>query len=352
MKQGSQKLQNFGKRPDSGVWMSLTKSMSGLAADLITIFVSQMLGEEGKDIVKDFYKKGVLVESEGAIGADLSEFNLPFYILIKSDGSGLYSTKDIALAKQKFEKFKIDRSLYLVDVSQSLHFQQLFKTLELMGFKQASKCKHIPYGMVTLPEGKMSSRSGNIILFSKLREKLLRRITADFLENYRGEWSDKEIEKAAHAISVGTIRYGMLNQENAKNIVFDLKEWTARSGNTGPYLMYAYARIQSILRDLQTSDFDKVNWNVLQHETEHELLRWLVEYHLVVEKCAEKLEAHQLCIYLYELARAFSRMYSECSVLRAETEELRMARAALIKSVAIVLKHGLGLLGINVVERM
>ena len=315
-------------------------------------FSESDVGGEGKQIVKEYYKKGVLVESEGAIGADLSAYKLPFNILIKSDGSGLYSTKDIALAKQKFEKFGIDRSLYLVDVSQSLHFQQLFKTLELMGFKQAPKCKHIPYGMVMLPEGKMSSRKGNIILFTELQERLVNKITSEYLESYRGDWSDAEISDAARAISVATIRYGMLNQENAKNITFDLDEWTSRSGNTGPYLMYAYARIKSILRELGEEDFQKADWNLLQHETEHELIRWLVEYHDVVKRSADKLESQQLCIYLYELARAFSRMYSECSVLKAESDELRMARAALAKSVSLVLQHGLGLLGITVIERM
>jgi len=151
-------------------------------------FFESEVGDRGKAIALDFFEKGVLVKSEGAIGADLSAWNLPFLLLIKSDGAGLYATKDIALAREKFEKFHVDRSIYVVDASQSLHFQQVFRTLELMGYERARHCHHLAYGLVMLPEGKMGSRKGNVILFSQLRERLTAKITADDLEDYRGKW--------------------------------------------------------------------------------------------------------------------------------------------------------------------
>ncbi|MCB0347311.1 MAG: arginine--tRNA ligase [Bdellovibrionales bacterium] len=276
--------------------------------------------------------------------------------MLKSDGTGLYSTKDLALAKLKFDTFHIDKSVYIVDVAQSLHFQQVFKTLELMGYKQADKCFHLSYGMVVLPDGKMSSRKGNVILLNQLKEKLETQIYKDFLSGYEGLWSKEEISEAIRNISVATIKYGMLNQDNNKNIVFDLKEWTARTGNTGPYLMYAYARTRSILREVE-SKFGKLNsatadWSLLKHETEERVLNKMQQFHTTVAKASEKYEPQGLCIYLYELSKDFSRMYDQCSVLHAEDEALRTSRALLVDACGRVIQTGLNLLGIKTLERM
>ncbi len=314
-------------------------------------FFESEVGQTGKEIVLDYYKKGLFIQSEGAIGVDLTKYNLPFFLLLRSNGTGLYSTKDVALAVRKFKEFRIDRSIYVVDVRQSLHFQQLFRTLELIGFSQASKCHHLSYAFVEGAHGEMSSRAGTAIAFSKLKETLLTKIHREFLDPYRGEWPDEEIETAARNVAVATIRYGMLNQDNNKNIVFDLDEWTARTGNTGPYLLYAYARTASIQREVGTLTTPP-QWSELVDESERQLLLRLSGFVEAILRSVERYEPQLLCIYLYDLAKEFSRMYAQCSVLKAPTEELKSARLALVSSTGKVLKEGLNLLGISTLERM
>jgi len=316
------------------------------------VFFESELGEPSKAIVREFQAKGVFVESEGAVGADLSDDDLGFCVLIKRDGTALYATRDLALAKRKFEEFGIDRSLYVVDSAQSLHFQQVFKCLERMGYAQAARCEHLPYGQVVLPDGKMSSRKGNVILFSQLEERLLTKIHADFLDKYAGEWEQSEIDEAAHWIAMATMRYGMLNQVHNSKIVFDLDEWSARTGNTGPYLLYAYARTRSILREVGEVDGALVDWSLLTHETETDVLGLLADYPRYVERAAEGLLPQILCAYAYDLAKRFSRMYKECSVLHAESDALRATRLALIDATGRVIQHALSLLGIRTLERM
>ena len=315
-------------------------------------FFESELGEESKALVREHLGDGVFIESEGAIGADLSEHGLGFCVLIKTDGTALYATRDLALARRKFEEFGVDRSLYVVDDAQSLHFKQVFKCLELMGYEQASRCQHLAYAQVVLPDGKMSSRKGNVILFSQLEERLLERIQTDFLEKYRGEWPDEELEEAAHAIALATMRYGMLNQVHSSKIVFDLEEWTARSGNTGPYLMYAYSRTRSILRQAGEARPELVDWGLLEHQLESDLLGHLADYPRQVERAADELLPQILCAYTYELCRRFSRWYKECSVLHAESEALAATRRELVDAVGRVVQHALSLLGIPTIERM
>jgi len=183
----------------------------------------------------------------------------------------------VVLARKKFEKYQVDRSIYVVDVAQSHHFKQVFATLKRMGYQQAEKCVHLPYGVVTLPEGKMATRSGNIILFRELVKLLSEEIQNKFLskftkkerpkeqdghdenenENEDDGWNEEEIEEAERAISVGTIRYGMLNHPTNKDIVFDLKKWTLSTGDTGPYLMYQCARVASISRSVSIESLEQ-----------------------------------------------------------------------------------------------
>ncbi|MFM1847253.1 MAG: hypothetical protein RL417_727 [Pseudomonadota bacterium] len=315
-------------------------------------FFESEFGEAGKEIARDFHKRGILVQSEGAVGADLSKFGLGFCILIKRDGTANYATRDLALARKKFEQYKIDRSIYVVDDQQTHHFKQVFKVLELAGYEQVKKCFHLAYAQVVLPSGKMSSRKGTVIFFSELRERLLSRINSEFLEKYRGEWPAEEIDTAAHRIALATMRYGMLSQAADTKIVFDLDAWTNKSGNTGPYMMYAYARIRSIMRELGALDLASADYRLLSHETEQAVILELTRYHEVVEQSLAAYSPHILAGYVYELARAFSRMYQNCSVVNAETPALKVARAGLIDAVGNVLRHGLSLLGIETIERM
>lgn len=311
------------------------------------------VGEESKDIVLQAYKEGKLIKSDGAIGAQLGK-KLGFCVLLTSDGTGLYATKDIALAKLKFEKYQIERSVYVVDVGQSLHFQQVFAVLKLLGFKQASKCHHLSYGIVTLPEGKMSSRKGSVIYFSLLKRKLLESIYEEYLKKYENEWPKEEIEETNKRLAVATIKYGMLNQDTKKDIVFSLKEWIAKTGNTGPYIMYGYARIKSILRTVKVTDEEKklVDFGLLTNQKERVILNLLNEFLRLADQAATSYKPHYICVYLYTLAKQFNKMYEEVSVKNAETAALKATRLEFIRAVSVIMHQGMALLGIKTVERM
>jgi arginyl-tRNA synthetase len=332
----------------------LKETFAWLNCSFDHFFYESEYGETSKDLVREFQKKGVFVESQGAVGADLSKDGLGFCVLIKRDGTALYATRDLALAQRKFEEFKIDRSVYVVDAAQTLHFQQVFRCLELMGYEQVKKCFHCSYAQVVTPEGKMSSRKGKVILMSALKERLLSKIQSEFLDKYIGEWPDAERHEAARRIALATMRYGMLNVDNNSLVVFDMDAWTSKTGNTGPYMMYAYARTRSILRELgvQTLDLSEAKWELLTDETEIDVLRLINEYHSVIESACERYSPHLVCAYVYDLAKRFSRMYQQCSVLHAETPELKLARAGLVCASGLVIQHGLSLLGIETVERM
>ncbi len=320
-------------------------------------FFESQDGHEGKQIVIDGLNHGLFVESDGAIGADLSEQKMGFCILIKRDGTANYATRDIALAKRKFEQYGVDHSVYVVDTAQTLHFEQLFYCLETLGIAKQEQSTHVSYARVVTPSGEMSSRKGSVILFSDLKKQLTSQIMQQFLSKYEGDWSIEELEETNYRIALATVRYGMLLQENSSKVVFDLKEWCNRSGNTGPYLLYAYARIASILRE--GASLDSVNsvdsydaLELINSDAEKQLLLELGRFPEVAEKSAVTFAPSQIATYLFELTKAFSRFYHECPVLTAESDELKVARLKLCEGVQAVLKAGFNLLGIKPVERM
>eukprot|EP00494_Astrolonche_serrata_P031986 UN32255 len=247
-------------------------------------FFESQCSEPSLELVERYLKKGVFVKSEGAVGCRLDKNG--FCMLLKSNGSGLYATKDLALAEKKFNEFKVDRSLYVVDASQSLHFKQVFGTLDKMGFKQSEKCIHLPYAMVVLPDGKMSSRAGNVILFDDLKKQLAETLDENIIKNLTFDEATKnEIRKAC---SVGSIRYGMLDHDVQKDITFDIKQWTKLDGgNTGPYMMYQCARVKSIVRKVEPDPKAKVNLSLLTDESSQQLLLELSQFQSVVKRTLE-----------------------------------------------------------------
>jgi len=322
-------------------------------------FYESEYGESSKALVREYQEKGVFVESEGAIGVDLSDDKLGFAILTKSNGTATYASRDLVLARQKFDDFQIDRSVYVVDSAQSLHFSQVFKALEKMGYAQGANCHHHAYGRVVLaddsnPAGfrQISSRAGDATLFSELRNGLEARVRMEHLDNYEGDWEEEEIAEAAHLISLAAIRYGMLRQSNDSMIVFDLERWTEAKGDTGPYLLYAYARLQSIKRQMNKDASPDADWSLLAHEKEADLVAALNDYHAVVDRAAREYAPNHICAYAYDLCRKFSRFYKLCSIKNAETPELQLARLSLADAVGRTLKSALSLLGIRVIDRM
>lgn len=317
-------------------------------------FFESEVGEESRQLVIKAEQDGILKKSNGAIIADLQDQKLGVAVLLKSNGAGLYATKDLSLAQKKFETFAVDKSIYVVDAGQTLHFKQVFKVLEMLGYEQAKKCVHLPYGLVVLPYGKMSSRASTVIVFNDLVALLDKQITADYLKSFEGVWSPEEIAEALRTLSVAVIKYGMLNHEVNKNIVFKMKDWCGRTGDTGPYMLYAYARITSILRehaqdfDLKTVDYSTVT------RSEQLLLLSMAGFWDSLDSCAARNNPSTLCGYLFHLAKAMSSWYEldTSHIGKCQDAGRKGVMLALIKAVSEVLKKGLSILGIPVLERM
>ena len=316
------------------------------------IFYESEVDEEGRKIVIEGEEKGTFERSEGAIGVNLEAEDLGFFMLLKSDGNTLYATKDLALAQRKFDKFGVKRSIYVVGAEQTLHFKQVFATLKRMGYSQVEQCFHLPYALVMLPEGKMSSRAGNVILFSQLRKEIIESIQSAHLAEHRLDWSQQELSETAQKIAVAAIKYGMLNQDSNKQIVFSMKDWLISEGDTGTYLVYAYVRIRSIGRQISREISTDVDYSLLTHANEKILLRQLLDFNRTVLNSGEQCRPSLLARMLFEFSKDFSRAYNTCSVKHAETEKLQAARLLLFHCVAETLLQGLHLLGITPPERM
>ena len=316
-------------------------------------FYESEVSEPAQKVVDHYLEKGIFYEDQGAIGLDMSDQKLGFFMARKSDGNSPYITKDIALAEEKFRDFNIDFNVYVVGKEQEFHFNQLFNFLKIAKFENADKCYHLSYGHVKRPEGKMSSRLGNSFTFNDLTS-LVNEKVAENLEKYQGDWSKSEIEETQRKLSVGAIKYGMLSSDPKKDIVFEPDNWIRFDGNSGPYLMYSYSRCQSILAKGKDQGLSPSmdNLNLLSHEIEGDLIFYLYKFNIMVNVALENLKPSVLCHYLYELAKTFSQFYVQVPVLKEGTNEEKEARLSLIESYSVVLKKGLELIGITPPAKM
>ena len=317
-------------------------------AKFVHFFYESEVSEESQSIVEEYIDKGIFKESQGAWGVDLEKDKLGFFMARKSDGTTLYITKDLALARRKFEQFKIDRSVYVVGSEQKFHFQQLFKVLELMGFEQASQCYHLSYGHVVLASGKMSSRHGNTFTCQDLIENTLNDLD-EKLERYKDTWTQDKIKDTAHKLAVGAIRYGMLSSDPNKEIVYDPENWISFEGDSGPYLSYSYSRAKSILRKSQIDEESLVNYFDLEHDVEFQLLRFIYNFNAAVSKSCQQSKPSLLAHHLYDMSKCFNKLYAKVKILEASNKESKLA---LIKAFTLTLKQGLSLLGITPPEKM
>lgn len=308
------------------------------------------------EFAKKLYAEGKLVKDQGAIGMDLNDDKLGFCLLIKSDGTGLYATKDVELARVKFDEFGVKKNIYIVDTRQSHHFKQVFKVLEKIGFEQAKDCYHLPYDVVELPDGAMSSRKGNIVPLMELIGRMEDTIISKYLEKYRGEWTDDEIEQTAKKLANGAIKYGMVRVDNNRKIVFDFEEWLRLDGETGPYLQYVYARIMSLCNKLDYDRLKKLQddfiWKKLHHPSEIELMVKLMSFNQIAIQSATSLKTLPLTSYLYDLGKLYNQFYLQCPIGKIEDQELKLERLHLSWAVSKVIQKGLNLLGIETVDRM
>ncbi|MFZ5365092.1 MAG: arginine--tRNA ligase [Patescibacteria group bacterium] len=308
-------------------------------------FESDIL-ENGRKIVGDLLKKGIAKKDQGAVIVDLKKYNLDVLLILKSDGTTLYSTSDLALAYKKAKK-KVDVSIYVVDNRQTLYLKQIFKTLALAGFEE--KMVHIPYDFVNLPAGALSSRKGNIVSFDELFNKMMEKSMAETQKRH-SDWHGKKIKEVAEKISLAAIKIGMLKYGNNKVITFDMDEALSFDGKTGPYLLYTSARINSIKEKLKT--VGAADYSLLEKTEERELLKLLANNENEIERACRENDPSVLCNYLFDLAQAFNDFYQKHSIIRAEDKKLRAARFNLAQAVGKKLRQGLGLLNVEWLAKM
>src|SRR5215207_4168766 len=297
-------------------------------------FYESEANELGKEIVEELIAKGiadderanggpVIVKIDEKLGLTKEKYRT--MVILRSDGSALYSTNDLALAKQKFEQYHVDRSIYVVDFRQELHFQQIFKILELWGFPQAAKCYHLSYGYVTLPEGAMSARRGRVALFKEVYDEAVKRVLA--VESERsGNIPEEERVKIAEEIGLGALVYSILSVDNNKHIVFDINEALSFDGRTGPYIQNAHVRAASILKKANVQTVEHLNVATFDFElTRHEieLIEQISRFPNAVQQAANEYRPLVMAQYVYELANAFHSFYHAVPVLQSENEKVR-----------------------------
>jgi arginyl-tRNA synthetase len=272
-------------------------------------------------------------------------------VILRSDGTTLYLTKDLALAKVKFEQYRVDRSLYVVDNRQSLHFQQAFKILELWGFPQAEKCFHLAYGFVSLPEGAMSARRGRVALFKDVADEAERRALAAMTER-TPDMPEDERRAVARQIGLGALAYAMLSVDNNKDIVFDIDEALSFDGYTAPYIQNAHVRANSILRKAGGVPAESASFSYELTPHEVQLIDLLSRFPAAAAQAAGEYRPLVVATYTYELANAFHSFYHSVPVLQAETEAVKAARTRLVAAARQVLANALHLLVIQAPEVM
>jgi arginyl-tRNA synthetase len=314
---------------------------------------SKVIVEEllAKNIATDERPQGgaVIVKIDEKLGLTKEKYGTN--VILRSDGTTLYLTKDLALAKVKFEQYHVDRSIYVVDVRQSLHMLQAFAILKLWGFPQAEKCYHLGYGFVSLPEGAMSARRGRLVLFKEVADEAVKRVLAVEAEK-SGNIPEDQREQVATQIGLGALVYSMLAVDNNKDIVFDINKALAFDGRTGPYIQNAHVRANSILKKSNTPDQTSASFDYELTKHEIELIEKLSRFPEAVQQAANEYRPLVMASYAYELANAFHSFYHAVPVLQTEDEKIKNARLSLVAASKQVIANALKLLDIQAPEIM
>jgi len=337
----------------------LAEILQMLDIKIDVFFYESEVDEPSKAIVDELIAKGiadderpsggpVIVKIDEKLGLKKEKYRTN--VILRSDGTTLYSTKDLALAKMKFEKYHVDHSIYVVDARQSLHLQQAFKILELWGYKQAAKCFHLAYGVVTLPEGAMSSRKGNVIYFTDVLDEAIRRVLAVIAEK-NPDLAEAERATVARQVGLGAFVYAMLAVDNHKDIVFDWDDALSFDGRTAPYIQNAYVRANSILKKAGRLP-ETASFSYPLEATEVELIDLLSRFPDTVQLAAAEYKPLHMAMYAYDLAKAFHSFYHVADVLQAETDQIRAARLRLVAAAKQTLANALRLLDIEAPDVM
>jgi arginyl-tRNA synthetase len=316
------------------------------------IYKESEIYKGGKAIVEEGVAKGAFVkEADGHVEAKLEAYGLPDKVLLRANGTALYITQDLVLARKKFEDHGLDRSIYVVGNEQDLQFRQLFKILEIAGYPWAKKLEHLSYGYVTLPEGRMKSREGTVVD----ADDLLSALEADAALEIRQRHptlSDDELVRRARQVALAAVKFYFLEVDIASDMTFDPKASLAFTGKTGPYLMYMHARIQALLRK-KDEVFEVKQVEGVDHVAgeEHALAFMVARFPEAVRRAAEQSRPSLVAAHIYEIAKAFAAFYERCSVLNASDSD-RERRLRLSQAADAALVRGMALLGFSAPDEM
>lgn len=301
-------------------------------------------------VIDEIKNSGILTESQGANVVMLDEYKMPPAIVLKSDGSSIYITRDIAAAEYRKKTYDFYKALYVVANDQALHFKQLFKVLELMGHEWAKDMVHVGFGLIKFKGMKFSTRQGNIMYLEDFLNDAIKIVT-DIINEKNPDLADKE--EVAKKVAIGGVKFIYLKNNREKEINFDFEEVLNFDGETGPYVQYTYARGKSILRknDAENANFENADLSLLKEVEEFELIKTLSQFNQSVLDAIEKYEPSIVTRYTLDVAKSFNKFYNNIQISTSQ-DDVKLARLALVEASCQVIKNGLNLIGVQVVERM
>ena len=339
------------------VYAGFDETYKKLGVSFDKIYYESQTYLEGKAKVLEGLKKGLFYQKEdGSVWADLTPEGLDQKLLLRADGTSVYMTQDIGTAKLRFRDYPIDKMVYVVGNEQNYHFQVLSILLDKLGFEWGKSLVHFSYGMVELPEGKMKSREGTVVDADDLIEEMVQtaRETSGELGKLDGI-SKEEADDIARIVGLGALKYFILKVDARKNMTFNPKESIDFNGNTGPFIQYTYARIRSILRKAAEAGIAipaRLPENVELSEKEEGLIQMLADFAAIVRQAGTDYSPSVIANYCYDLVKEYNQFYHDFSILREENADLKLFRLALSQNVGKIVRLGMGLLGIEVPERM
>ena len=345
-------------RMNEWVYAGFDETYKALGVGFDKIYYESQTYLEGKEKVEEGLEKGFFYRrDDNSVWADLTKEGLDEKLLLRSDGTSVYMTQDIGTAKLRFQDFPIDKMIYVVGNEQNYHFQVLSILLDKLGFKWGKDLVHFSYGMVELPNGKMKSREGTVVdaddlIASMVQDALV--MSEDKVKKLEG-MTDEEAREIARIVGMGALKYFILKVDARKNMLFNPEESIDFNGNTGPFIQYTYARIRSILRKAQAEGIEipaQLPVSAELSDKEISLIQHLNAFTAAVRQAGTDYNPSCIANYCYELVKEYTQFYHDFSVLKEEDQNKKLVRLALSQAVSQVVKHGLGLLGIEVPERM
>ena len=356
--QNDPEVRGLWSKMNEWVYEGFDKTYKALGVSFDKIYYESDTYLEGKEKVLEGLEKGFFFKKEdGSVWADLTAEGLDEKLLLRSDGTSVYMTQDIGTAKLRFIDYPIDKMIYVVGNEQNYHFQVLSILLDKLGFEWGKSLVHFSYGMVELPNGKMKSREGTVVDADDLVAEMIgsaKTMSEDKI-NKLTDITEEEAQEIARIVGLGALKYFILKVDARKNMLFNPEESIDFNGNTGPFIQYTYARIRSILRKANESGITipETLSNVTGiSEKEIGLIQMLSEFPNVVKQAGNDYNPSCIANYCYELVKEYNQFYHDFSILREEDESKKMFRLVLSESVSKVIRTGMGLLGIEVPERM